>query len=193
MKKMILFLLIAAGTAFLVQANAEEFIRTQMMRDGMRAGMMGGAVPSVPEKLTAPQSEEWVGTLRKVLAMERLSFDQYMADSGKYDAAMPYRMVIPQEEEHIQAITKLFAAYGLPADGEPGPIVETKTITEAYRLCVKMEKELIPIYESLVSKAEDGDTAAVLDALLLQTRHHLAMFEHALGRGGGMGHGMMGR
>jgi rubrerythrin len=157
---------------------------------GMGGGMMGYPVaPDVPGKLPAPKTQEWTQKLREVLALERLSYEQYTADAEKYNAYMPYNMVIPQEMDHVRAIEQLFAAYGLPADGKPGPITETKTVTDAYALCVKMETDLIPRYEWLVKNAGDRESAGVLNEILLQTRYHLTMFDHALRMGGVMGPG----
>jgi len=159
---------------------------------GHGMGMMGYRVASdVPDKLPAPKSLEWTQKLQDVLVLERLSYSQYTADVEKFNAYMPYMMVISQEEDHIRAIDRLFSAYGLPAAGKQAAAVETKTITEALELCVKMEKDLIPRYEWLVKNAGDRTSAGILNEILLQTRHHLAMFEHALRMGGGMGPGMM--
>jgi hypothetical protein len=153
--------------------------------------MMGGWV-TVPEKLPTPKNAEWVQKLREILILEKKSYAQYTIDAEKYNAAMPYMMVIPQEEDHVNLIERLFVAYELKSDGKPEPIVETKSLKEAFELCSRMEQELIPRYTWLVQNAEDRDSAQVLNNILLQTRMHLAMFQHALGMGGyGMGPGMM--
>jgi hypothetical protein len=164
---------------------------------GMGPGMMGGwDSVDIPSKLPAPKSTEWVQKLRDILTLEKQSLVQYQADQEKFNAYMPYMMVIPQEENHIEWIGQLFKAYGLPADGKAAPVVENKTLTEAYELSVKMETDLLPRYEWLVKKAEDRDTAQVLNAILIQSRWHLVMFEHALRMGHGYGYsrgsGMMG-
>jgi hypothetical protein len=157
----------------------------------MGPGMMGGWV-TVPDKLPTPKNVEWVQKLREILVLEKKSYDQYTIDAEKYNAAMPYMMVIPQEEDHVNLIERLFLAYGLKSDGKPEPAVETKSLKEAFELCSRMEQELIPRYIWLVQNAEDQDSAQVLNNILLQTRWHLAMFQHALGIGGyGMGPGMM--
>jgi rubrerythrin len=159
---------------------------------GRGGGMMGYPIaPDVPDKLPAPKSQEWVQELREVLALERLSYAQYTADAEKFNAYMPYYVVIPQEDDHVRAIERMFAAYGLPSDTKPAAVSETKTIVEALELCVKMEQELIPRYEWLVKNAGDRASAGILNRILLQTRHHLVMFDHALRMGGGMGPGMM--
>ena len=159
---------------------------------GMGPGMMGYTIaPEVPDKLPIPKNQEWTQKLGEVLALEKLSYAQYTTDAEKYNTYMPYHMVIPQEEDHIRTINLMFAAYGLPADVKPGSVTETKTITEAYELCVKLESDLITRYEWLVKNAGDRESAGFLNEILLQTRHHLTMFDHALRMGGGMGPGMM--
>lgn len=159
---------------------------------GMGGGMMGYPIaPDVPDKLPSPKSQEWIQKLRDVLALERLSYAQYTADAEKYNAYMPYHMVIPQEEDHIRAIERLFAAYSLSAEGKTAAVAETKTVTEAFELCVKMEQNLIPRYEWLVKNAAERESAGILNSILLQTRHHLVMFDHVIRMGGGMGPGMM--
>lgn len=151
----------------------------------------------MPRKLSTPKNQEWVKKLREILIMERLSFDQYTADADKYNTYMPYRMVIPQEQDHVATIEQMFKAYGLSSkESKPLAVKETKTLEDAYELCIKMERDLIPRYEWLIKNAEDRDSATILNNLLLQTRYHLVMFEHALqvgggrmGRGGWFGHG----
>ena len=144
----------------------------------------------------------------EILTLEKQSLAQYQADQEKFNAYMPYMMVIPQEENHVEWIGQLFEAYGLAAEGKTDSVVENKALPEAYELSVKMESDLLPRYEWLVKKAEDRDTAQVLNAILIQSRYHLVMFEHALrmghgygysrgsgmmgGHGSGMGPGMMG-
>ena len=163
---------------------------------GMGPGMMGGDWVDVPDKLPAPKNSEWVQKLREILVMEKESLAQYQADQEKFNAYMPYMMVIPQEDNHVAWIGQLFAAYGLPADGKAPPVIENKSLTEAYELSVKMENDLLPRYEWLIKKAEDRDTAQVLNVILLQSRWHLGTFDHALRMGHGYGYsrgrGMMG-
>lgn len=167
---------------------------------GMGPGMMDGGWIDVPDKLPAPKSAEWAQKLREILTLEKESLAQYEADQEKFNVYMPYMMVIPQEENHVEWIGQLFKAYGLPADGKTPPVVENKTLADAYELSVKMENDLLPRYEWLVKKSEDRDTAQVLNVILLQSRWHLVMFDHALrmghgygySRGWGRGRGMMG-
>lgn len=163
-------------------------------------GMMGGDWLEVPAKLPAPKNAEWVQKLREILTLEKESLAQYEADQEKFNAYMPYMMVIPQEENHVDWIGQLFNAYGLTADRKTPPVVDHKTLTDAYEFSLKLENDLLSRYEWLIKKAEDRETAQVLNLILIQSRWHLVMFDHALrmghgygySRGWGMRHGMMG-
>src|SRR3990172_497131 len=200
MKKLVVVLVMSSLLAFVAIVYAQG---PGMMGSGqkdqprMGRGMMKGMGCyerdiSIPEKLQKPKNEEWVSKLQQILALENLSQLQYEADSKKYQVHMPYRMVIPQEVNHIEWIKKLFAAYGLPSDVKVQPIKETITLTQAYENARELEKNLILQYEWLINNAEDNTAKEVLDTILLQTRIHYTMFDHALQMGWMRGRGMMG-
>ncbi|KEF43312.1 MAG: hypothetical protein ER33_00780 [Cyanobium sp. CACIAM 14] len=162
----------------------------------MGPGRMGGWV-HVPESLPAPRNPEWLRRLKGILALERESLGQYESDQARFHAPMPYGMVIAQEANHIRWIEGLMTAYGLTSPAKSAPVlIRNGSLAEAYKVARKMEADLLPRYEWLVRNAEDGDTAQVLNAILLQSRWHLALFEHALRMGQGVGFrrgaGMMG-
>jgi hypothetical protein len=201
MKKLVAVLAISLLLVFvaIIYAQGDGMMGGQKDQPQMGRGIMQGmgcyeTDISIPEKLQKPKNKEWVGKLQQILTLENLSQLQYEADSKKYQVNMPYRMVIPQEENHIEWIKKLFAAYGLPSHVKVQPIKETTTLTQAYKNARDLEKNLIPQYEWLINNAEDNTTKEVLDIILLQTRIHYTMFDHALHmgwmRGQGMGLGM---
>ena len=203
MKKTIFFLTLALAMAFVL---CPAVVQSQPGRGGygygMGPGMMGGwDWVDIPSKLPAPKNAEWVQRLKEILTMEKQSLAQYQADQEKFNAYMPYMMIIPQEENHIDWIEQLFQAYGLTSGGKVSPVVQTGKLSEAYELSVKMEADLLPRYEWLVKNAEDPDSAQALNTILVQSRWHMVMFEHAIRMGHGygfskgpgrMGRGMMG-
>ena len=203
MKKIIFFLTLALAMAFVL---CPAVVQSQPGRGGygygMGPGMMGGwDLVDIPSKLPVPKNAEWVQKLQEILAMEKQSLAQYQADQEKFNAYMPYMMIIPQEENHIDWIEQLFQAYGLTSDGKISPVVQTGKLSEAYEFSVKMEADLLPRYEWLVKNAEDPDSAQALNTILVQSRWHMVMFEHAIRMGHGygfskgpgrMGRGMMG-
>jgi len=200
MKKIVIMITVALAAVFVVLPAA---VQAQSGRGdygygyGMGPGMMGRwDSVDIPSKLPAPKSAEWVQKLREILALENHSLAQYETDHDKFNAYMPYMMVIPQEENHIDWITQMFEAYGLKADAKTIPVTDNKTLTAAYEQSVKLENDLLPRYEWLVKNAGDRESAQALNVILIQSRWHLVMFDHALrmgpGYGYGMGPGMMG-
>lgn len=189
MKKFTVVIGLAVIVAFILSSG----VLYAQPRTGYGMGSVTQTI-KIPKTLPEPVNDEWVSKLQKVLASEKLSEAQYEADREKYQVEMPYMMVIPQEENHIDLITKLFAAYGLPSDVKVPKVKETKSLTEAYGIARKLEEDLIPQYEWLMQIANDDITLQVLDAILLETRMHYTMFDHALRmgwtRGRGMGSGM---
>lgn len=154
-------------------------------------GMMGrcpmcgsGESLKVPADLPQPRTK-WVEELQRVLAKERQSLDQYRQDSERFNTHMPYMMVVPQEKNHVEVITKLFSAYGLPADGIVAKTVRSKNLRDAYKRAVDLEKDLIERYEWLIQDQgmDDEDSRRILNELLLQSRLHLTMFQHAIRMG----------
>ncbi len=135
---------------------------------------------SIPKVLPTPKSKMWIKNLREVLSLEKLSKLQYQADSDKFRIRMPYRMVILQENNHIDWITRLLKAYKISTRVSIPKIKSSKTITQAYRYAMELESNLIPKYELLMKNAEDNTAIRVLDIILNQTKMHYDMFRHAL-------------
>lgn len=167
-------------------------LHAQPMGPGMMRGYgsMGASQVSIPDKLPKPQNQEWVDKLRQILVLERLSQAQYESDRAKYQVNMPYTMILPQEGDHIGWITRLFAAYVLPSDGKTPPTKQSDTLAQAYEIGRQLEEGLIPQYEWLIRNAPDNTASQVLDTILLETRMHYTMFDHALRMGGMRGSGM---
>lgn len=136
----------------------------------------------IPETLPTPQGA-WLEDLNEVLAKERLSKAQYIKDSRKYNIRRPYGMVIPQEENHIAWITELYDAFGVVVPDTVPPLKETSSAQEALRIAMTLEEELVPLYESLIRTAGNGQVEQVINEILLQTRMHYTMFQHALSMG----------
>ena len=158
----------------------------------MCGGMMGGQgrQMTIPDKLPAPENEEWVKNFRQVYALEKLSRAQYETDSSKYGVNMPYHMIIWQENNHIAWEEKMFSAYGISSDSPVPAVKQTSSLGEAYQVVYDLETDLIPRYEWLIKNAGDQNSKDVLDFILLQTRMHATMFQHVMGMGT-MGPGMM--
>ena len=146
---------------------------------------MGGAQVNIPDKLPTPKSQEWINKLRDILALEKLSVAQYSADQAKFQANMPYNMVLRQEDWHVNWITALFKAYGVSPEVKTPAITPTNSLKEAYQVCIKLEADLMAPYEWLIKNAPDQTSAQVLTTILRQTRMHHHMFQRHLQMLGG--------
>ncbi len=152
---------------------------------GMGMGGRHGGQVNIPDKLPPPKNQEWITKLRQILALEKLSVAQYEADQAKFQANMPYHMIIRQEEWHVDWITQLLKAYGLSAEVKTPALTPTKSLQEAFEVCIKLEADLFAPYEWLIQNAEDQTSAQVLTTILQQTRMHHRMFQHHLQMLGG--------
>lgn len=121
------------------------------------------------------------------MGREKLSENQYVKDSSKYNLRMPYMRVIPDEENHIAWIKGLFQAFGETYSADVSLVTETDSPEEAYRVAMELEQELIPDYEWLIRNASDEQARQVIETIMFQTRMHHTMFQHALSMGGMMG------
>lgn len=160
--------------------------------EGGAGGPMGGGMmhrePTIPSSLPRP-SDQWLTQLTEVLAIEEHSQRQYEADSAKYSAPMPYRMVLNQEADHIRWIRALYAAYGVTPSPASLPLRPTSSLNEALEIGRSIESDLVVRYEQLHGSSNDPASRDVLGMIGQQTHHHLMMFLHALR--GGMGAGGM--
>lgn len=133
----------------------------------------------IPENLPTPRNRLFIDRLRRVLVLEKLAKGQYEADQKRFGVTSPYRYVLPQIEQHIGWIEKLFAAYGLKiADGEIPSLKKPDTVLKALKNGKKMEEELVREYRWLFNYAEDKTTKRVLNIILSQTSIHLILFEN---------------
>lgn len=135
---------------------------------------------NIPLALPKPKEQEWLNKFSEALILESQAKGQYLADRDKFKIFnFPYGMIIPQDEDHIRWLNKLFTAYGITPEVKPVKIKEHKALGEAYSDAIKIEAQIIRLYEWLVLKAENQYSRWVLNTMLLQARLQQAMFTHA--------------
>jgi hypothetical protein len=135
----------------------------------------------IPEKLPTPKNQLWVRKLRLALAMEKLAKAQFEADQKKFGVSDPYIYVLPKIEQHIAWMGKLFAAYGLSAQGKTAPVLTVKnsdTLLKVLKSGRKMEEDLATQYAWLLGHAGDKATKMVLNTILTQTNIHMDLFKN---------------
>jgi hypothetical protein len=133
---------------------------------------------AIPEKLPTPQNQFWISKLSRALALEKLAKAQYEADQKKFGITNPYRFIIPQIDQHITWINKLFAAYGLAAEEKSASLKTPDTILQAFKNGKKLETDIARQYEWLLNEAEDKITKRVLNTMLTKTNLDIIMFQN---------------
>ncbi len=134
----------------------------------------------IPQKLPAPKNHLWISKLRMALSMEKLAKAQFEADQKKFGVSDPYLYVLPEIEQHIVWIGKLFSAYGLSAQEKTAAEMTVKTsgtLLKALRNGRTLEEELIRLYAWLLEHAGDKATKLVLNTMLTQTHINLDLFQ----------------
>ena len=134
----------------------------------------------IPKKLPTPKNQLWISKLREALRMAKLAKAQDEANQKKFGISDPYLHIIPQIDHHIAWISKLFLAYGLPANGELSQIETSATIVKALEDGKKFASDLATQYEWLLGHAEDKDTRRVLNFMLTQTKLHVVIFDNVI-------------
>ncbi len=135
---------------------------------------------AIPEKLPVPKNQEWVGKLQQVLIMAKRAKVQDEAEQRKFGITNPYRYMIPQITHHIDLISKLFAAYGLPPDGKPAAIRPSSKVLQALENGKRLAVDIAAQYEWLLNHSEEKNTKKVLNSILTQTKVHYLMIDNVI-------------
>jgi hypothetical protein len=133
---------------------------------------------AIPDKMPTPKNQLWVSKLRMALDMEKLAKAQFEADQKKFGVSHPYLYALPEIDQHIAWISKLFSAYGLPTREKTSPVKTSTTLLQTLRHARKMEVDLASQYAWLLRHAEDKTTKMVLNTLLTQTNINIDLFQN---------------
>jgi hypothetical protein len=136
---------------------------------------------TIPDKLPTPKNQLWIQKLRLALATAQQVKTQFKTDQRNFGVSNPYLYVLPQIDQHIAWIGKLFSAYGLPPRGKIPPVKTFEspgTLLHVLKNGRKMELDLASQYEWLLRHAEDKVTQRVLNTILTQTNINVVLFQN---------------
>ncbi len=131
------------------------------------AGVSDTAEYTVEEMLTFAIQDEYA------------AHEEYVQIIAKYGEAEPFANIVVAEENHIDALTRLFEtySYNLPADDGEDHVVLPETLLKAYQTAVTAEIANIAMYEIFLAKDLPDDVRDVFEALQSASKNHLAAFE----------------
>jgi hypothetical protein len=135
----------------------------------------------IPEKLPIPKNLLWIHKLRMALAMEKLAKARFEADQRNFGVTNPYLYVLPQVDQHIAWIGKLFSAYALLPQVKNPPVLSFETadtLLQTFKNGRKFEADLALQYVWLLKHAEDKVTKRVLNVILTQTNINIDLFQN---------------
>jgi hypothetical protein len=117
------------------------------------------------------------------------TYDQVIADFG---AVRPFINIRAAEARHIEALSGLFARYGMPLPANPwlGKVERFASLQTACEAGVAGEAANAEMYERLVAQTQHADILAVLRNLQQASQErHLVAFQRCAQRGAGGGSG----
>jgi hypothetical protein len=112
------------------------------------------------------------------------TYNQVIADFGE---VMPFMKIRDAEARHIEALSVLFRAYGLPIPENtwPGRIPRFGSVREACEASVAAEVANAALYERLLAATRKPDILAVFQRLQeASQQRHLPAFKRCVERGG---------
>jgi len=104
---------------------------------------------------------------------------EYQAIVDEFGAQTPFTNLIKAETMHINALTRLFEAYGLDVPSDEGSkfAVVPDTLEEAYAIGVDAEVDNIALYEKYLDQDLPANVERVFTSLQNASENHLATFE----------------
>jgi hypothetical protein len=132
---------------------------------------------------------------------EYMALAEYQAIIEKFGASNPFTNVVQAEQQHIELLKPLFAAYevALPENDAASRVVLPETLTLSYEAGVKAETSNIAMYDAFLTQTLPADVKAVFTSLKAASENHLSSFERkstnqtggAQGNRAGRGNGNM--
>lgn len=104
---------------------------------------------------------------------------EYQAIVDEFGVQAPFSNLIKAETMHINALTRLFQAYGLEVPNDEGSkfAVVPDSLEEAYAIGVDAEIDNIALYEKYLDQDLPTNVERVLTNLQKASESHLATFE----------------
>lgn len=109
---------------------------------------------------------------------EYLAHEEYTQIIAQYGEATPFANIVKAEENHIDALTRMFETYNyeVPADLAKSYVELPGTLLAAYQAGVDAEILNIGMYEFFLTKELPDDVRTVFESLKSASNNHLEAF-----------------
>lgn len=155
-------------------AGAEELDRW----GGPGSGRAWGAAPYAQAAEPLDQAE--IAALNRAIAEEYGALNTYKAAIAQLGNVYPFSRIVGAEQQHVNALTRLFTKHGLPIPANPG-LTGTptfSTLTAACQVGVDAEIADAALYDELLKVTDNADLIQVFKNLQRASLNaHLPAFE----------------
>ena len=148
---------------------------------GYRGGMMGGTYnTAISTDLSGSAYDQTTlkAALDVVLADEYKARAQYQAIVAQFGAVNPYVQLIQAETNHINALTRVYQAFGftVPADNGSSFASVPATLQASYQIGIDAETANIALYQTDLNTDLPTSIARIFANLQNASKNHLAVF-----------------
>jgi hypothetical protein len=155
-------------------AGAEELDR----RGGPGSGWASGTPPYAQAVQPLDQAES--AALNRAIAEEYGALNTYKAAIAELGNVYPFSQIVRAEQQHVNALSRLFTKYSLPIPADPG-LTGTPTfssLTNACQVGVDAEIADAALYDELLKVTDNADLIQVFKNLQRASLNaHLPAFE----------------
>jgi hypothetical protein len=171
---------VVSGTQATLEAQSQSFGQgLSRGQQGSGQAAYGGSELGVP-LIGGDLSESEEKALLMALEDEYRAWSIYEQVIADFGAVRPFTSIQRAEENHIDALVRLFEGYGLdvPANEWPGNVPSFDTLAEACEAGLQAEIDNAGLYDQLFSMTDNPDLVRVFTALQSASQNqHLPAFE----------------
>ena len=147
-------------------------------RGGPGNGWASGTAPYARAAQPLDQAES--AALNRAIAEEYGALNTYKAAIAQLGNVYPFSQIVRAEQQHVNALSRLFTKYGLPIPTNPG-LTGTPTfpsLTNACQVGVNAEIADAALYDELLKVTDNADLIQVFKNLQAASLNaHLPAFE----------------
>ena len=128
----------------------------------------------------APLDAAEVAALTAAIDEEYGALNTYQAVLSQFGSVTPFSRIVRAEQQHVNALVRLFTKYGLPVPTNPGlaPTPTFASLTEACQTGVTAEIADAALYDTLKPSVDNADVLQVFANLQAASLNsHLPAFE----------------
>jgi hypothetical protein len=157
-------------------ASAAELDR----RGGPRGWNTGPVTGTYWQTPVAPPDAAEVAALTKAINEEYGALNTYQAALSQLGSVAPFSRIVRSEQQHVNALSRLFTKYGLPVPANPG-LVPAPAFTNLAAACqtgVDAEIADAALYDTLKPSVDNADILQVFANLQAASlNNHLPAFD----------------